>query len=85
MRQVQLSDQLYDQAKRRAAAAGFKTVDDFVADVLADELIGDTPDLDHLFTAERLAHIDKAAAQVKAGKTHTAAEVREHFRKRFEA
>lgn len=83
--QLELTDQLYDQAKRRAVEAGFKTVGEYIADVVSDDLAEDTDNLDHLFTPERITHIDSVIAKVKAGgKTHTAAEVREHFRKRFE-
>jgi hypothetical protein len=32
----------------------------------------ETPNLDHLFTPERLAHIDKAEAEIKAGNFYTA-------------
>jgi hypothetical protein len=83
--QLELTDEVYDQAKRRAVEAGFKTVGEYIADVLYDDLVEDTENLDHLFTPGRIAHIDSVIAKVKAGgKTHTAAEVREHFRKRFE-
>jgi hypothetical protein len=68
MQQVQLTNRVYKQVKRRADEAGFKSVDEYVADVLANDLEDETENLDHLFTPERLAHIDKAAAQIKAGK-----------------
>ena len=64
---LQLTDQLYDQAKRRAVEAGFKSMDEYIADVVSDELTDDADNLDHLFTPERLAKIDAAAAQVEAG------------------
>jgi hypothetical protein len=64
---LQLTDQLYEEAKRRAGSAGFKSVNEFVADVLADELTQETEDFDHLFTPERIAHVDKVAASVEAG------------------
>ena len=84
--QLELTDQFYDQAERRAIEAGFKTVGEYIADVVSDDLAEQTENFDHLFTAERLAHIDSVIAKGKAGgKTHTSAEVREHFRKRFEA
>ena len=67
MHQIQLSDQLYQVAQRRAAEAGFGSVDDYVADVLQHDLV-DTDNFDHLFTPERLAHIDRAAAEIDAGK-----------------
>ena len=82
--QLELTDQLYDQAKRRAVEAGFKSVNEYIADVVSDDLTEQTENFDHLFTPERLAIIDKAAAQIKAGEYQTATQVREHFRKRFE-
>ncbi|HEY3330672.1 MAG TPA: hypothetical protein VGK19_11660 [Capsulimonadaceae bacterium] len=66
MYQVQLTDQVYDQAKRRAAEAGFDSVDEYVADLLSDDF-SESPNLDHLFTPERLAHIDDVVARVNAG------------------
>lgn len=66
MHQIQLNEQLYQQALLRAADAGFGSVDEYVASVLQQEL-DETENLDHFFTPERLAHIDRAAAEIKAG------------------
>jgi hypothetical protein len=86
MHQIQLDDRLYQQAQLRASEAGIKSVDDYIADVVASDLSEKTENLDHLFTPQRLAHIDSVVAKVKAGgKTHTAEEVQEHFRKRSES
>jgi PHD/YefM family antitoxin component YafN of YafNO toxin-antitoxin module len=82
MHQIQLNDQLYQEAERRASAAGFVSVDDYVADVLQHDLLAETENLDHLFTPERLAHIDRAAAQVDAGQGIPAAQVRDYFRQK---
>ncbi len=83
MHQVHLADQLYPEAEQRAHAAGYATVDDYVADVLATDLHEE--DFDHLFTPERIAHLDQISAEVKAGaKTFTSDEVREHFQKKWE-
>jgi hypothetical protein len=75
MHQIQLDDQLYKEAQRRAAEAGFSTVDEYIADVVSHDLVedngGSAPDLDHLFTPERLAKIDKADADIKAGNFYT--------------
>lgn len=80
MQQVQLDEKLFKEAQRRAAQAGFSSVDEYVADVLSHEINEETEDnFDHLFTPERLAKIDAAAAEIKAGKFFTAEEVREHF------
>jgi hypothetical protein len=83
MRQIQLDDQLYQDVQRRAASAGFGTVDEYVADVLQHELDEETEDLSHLFTPERLAIIDRAMAQIDAGLGIPMEQVREHFEERF--
>jgi hypothetical protein len=85
MYEIQLTDQVYSQVKRRAVEAGYEDVDDYVVSVLTYDPFENSKDLDHLFTPERLAHIDRAAAQIKTGESHSASEVREHFKKRFEA
>lgn len=66
MHQIQLDDQLYREAQRRATEAGFASVDKYVADVLQHDL-DDAENLDRLFTPQRLAQIDRAAAQIAAG------------------
>ena len=79
MHQVQLqpTDQIYDRAKRRAVEAGFKSVEEYASEVLTNDLYEDTGDYDRLFTPERIAHLDKVAAEVRAGgKTYTMQEVR---------
>jgi hypothetical protein len=81
MRYVQLSEQLYQEVQRRAAEAGFPSVDENVAEVLQQDS-REEPNLGHLFTPERLAHIDRALAEIKAGKGLTSEQVREHFAKR---
>lgn len=81
MRQIQLNDELFQKAQRRAAEAGFASVDDYVADVLQNNL-EDAENLDPYFTPERLAHIDRAAAQIDAGQGIPAEQVREHFRRK---
>ena len=82
--QLELTDQLYNQVMRRAAESGFESIEEYAVGVITDDLADDTENLDHLFTPERLAHIDKAIAQVKAAEFMTSDQVRAHFRKRFE-
>jgi hypothetical protein len=82
---IQLNDQLYLEAQRRAATAGFPSVDEYVADILHHELLEETENFDHLFTPERLAHIDRADAQIDAGHGITSEQVREHFRRKRDA
>ena len=71
MHQIILSDQLYQDAQRRAAQAGFPSVDEYVADVLSHELQAEIPNFDHFFTPERLAEINQSLADVRAGKVLT--------------
>jgi hypothetical protein len=85
MHQVQLSDQLYQEAQRRAAEAGFGSVDDYIADVLTHDFDDQAEDLDRFFTPERLAQVDRAAAQIKAGELFTSKQVREHFEQKRKA
>ena len=82
MYQIQLNDQLYQEARRHALASGFVTVDEYIADVLQHDLHEESENLDYLFTPERLAHIDRAAAQIDAGQGIPAEQVREHFRQK---
>ena len=78
--QVQLSDLVYDQVKRRADEAGFRSVYEYVTDVITNDSEVRFENLDHLFTPERLAHIDKVYAEVKAGApTYTMEEVSEYI------
>jgi hypothetical protein len=86
MHQVQLADQLYQEAQRRAIEAGFATVDEYVADVIAHDLELSSENCDHLFTPEVILELDQISTAARAGgKTYSPDEVREHFRKRSEA
>lgn len=82
MRQIQVNDQLYQEAERKAAEAGFVSVDDYVADVLQQDLVDDSENFDHLFTPERLAHIDRAIAQIEAGQGLTSEQAKAELAKR---
>ena len=82
MRQIQLNDRLYEEVHRRASASGFVSVDEYVADVLQQDLDQDIENFDHLFTPERLAHLDRAAAQIEAGQGLSAEQVHDHFRQK---
>lgn len=81
MHQIQLDDLLYQEAQRRAAEGGFGSVDEYVADRLRHDF-EETENLDRFFTPERLAHIDRADAEIDAGQGIPAAQVREHFRQK---
>jgi hypothetical protein len=86
MPQVELDDQVFKAAQRRAADGGYSTVGEYIADMvvhdMVDEDLAATPDLDHLFTPERIGEIDKAAAEIDGGKFFTAEQVREHFKQK---
>lgn len=81
MHQVNLDDRIYEEARRRAEAAGFSSVDDYVADVLTYDFQLEAEDFGHFFTPERLALIDQAAAEAAAGSVHTMDEARESLAK----
>ena len=85
MYQIQITAQVYSRVERRAIEAGFASVDEYVVDLLTRDVFENAENLDGLFTPERLAHIDRAVEQIEAGQFHTAAQVREHLRNRFEA
>ena len=77
MHQIQLSDQLFQQAQRRAAESGFPS-----ADVVQHDLAMEVGNLDHLFTPERLAHIDRSIAQIRAGQGLTSEQAKAELSKR---
>jgi hypothetical protein len=78
MQQVELNDKLYEEVRERAGTAGFSSVDAYVTDLLQQEL--DSPDdFQHLFTPERLAIIDKAAADIDNGNFFTREQVDAHL------
>ena len=84
MPEIRLTDQLFVKAQLRANENGYESVEEYVADIIANDLESGVEDLEHLFTPARLAQIDKAAAQVDAGEFRTSKQVREYFTKRFE-
>ena len=70
MHQIQLSDQLYEQAQRRALEAGFSSVDEFVADVVQQHLIGDAPGetaSDEQLALEWTEELDRHIADYRCG------------------
>lgn len=81
MPQITLDDQVYQKAQLRAEEAGFASVDEYVADVLVHDFDPETPDLDHLFTPERMALIDKGIADIEAGRFFTREESERHLEK----
>jgi hypothetical protein len=86
MPQIQLDEGVFRAVQRRAADGGYSTVDEYIADMVVHDLVeggaGETPNLDHLFTPACLEQIDQAAAEIDAGHSFTAPEVREHFKQK---
>jgi len=84
MPQVQIDDQVFQAAQRRAADGGYTSVEAYITDVVVYDLTNageDTPDLDHLFTPQVIGELEQISARAQAGgKTYTSEEVREHFR-----
>lgn len=70
MHQIQLSDELFQTAQQRALEFGYTNVEEYVAAMIREEP-EPIPNLDHLFTPERMAIIDRAAAEFDAGKGMT--------------
>jgi hypothetical protein len=81
MQQIQLSDQLYQEAQRRAAEAGFASVDEYVADRLHFDFAEDQDNFDDRFTPEIIAHLDRISEEMKAGKSVSIEEAEEHLAK----
>jgi alpha-D-ribose 1-methylphosphonate 5-triphosphate diphosphatase PhnM len=79
MRKVQLDDEVFKVAERRASAAGYSSVDKYIADVLIDDADLDTDNLDHLFTPKLVVRLDQISAEIKAGKSVTAEDVDKHL------
>jgi hypothetical protein len=65
---VQLTDQLFKVVQQRASDAGYSSVDAYVSDFL---VATDGENIDQCFTPQRLAHIDKADADINSGKGFT--------------
>ena len=86
MHNIQLSDQLYQQAQRRAIEAGFLSVDDYVAEIVDSDVSVSAENYDHFFTPDIVGQLDQINTEAKAGaKTYTAEEVDEHFRQKSQA
>ena len=82
MQQVQLTDQLFEAARRRATQAGFGSVDEYVADVVLDDVSDAEFDPVRFFTPERLAELDAADASIRAGRGYTTEQLDAELAKR---
>jgi hypothetical protein len=79
MHNVQLSDQLFIEAQRKAAAAGM-SVERFVADAVLLHLhddLGDQPSV--TLTPEQIAIVRKSQEEIKSGKGLTMEQVEQRL------
>ncbi|MFI5385042.1 MAG: hypothetical protein ACHQ50_02885 [Fimbriimonadales bacterium] len=72
---VHLSDRLYSEAREAAAAAGFESVDLFVAEAVRGYLRAEPEAEDAMFTPDVLVEIDKGVDDVLAGRTLSGQEI----------
>ena len=80
MPQIKIDAQTFEAATRQAFADGYKDVDHYVADLLAEATAALPDDLDPFFTPARVAEIEQIAAAMRAGgQTFTTAEIRQEF------
>ncbi|HTQ10155.1 MAG TPA: hypothetical protein VMI31_08805 [Fimbriimonadaceae bacterium] len=75
MRNVHLSDQVYQDARRAAKAAGFENVDLYVAEAVRKYLQTEVESEVGFFTPEILAEIDRGVDDIEAGRTLSSEEV----------
>jgi hypothetical protein len=86
MHQIQLSDQLYQQAKQRATEAGFQSVDEYIADIVESDVSASVANFDHFFTPEVVSHLNQIHAEVLEGaRVFSQEEVDEFFRQKSQA
>ena len=81
MPQVQLAEDLYNEAQRRAAEEGFASVDDFISVMLTENLRDDIEEenFDDRFTPEVIAFLDQTSAEMQAGNSVSDAEIDKHL------
>ena len=83
MHHIELTDDVYEQAKRRAIEAGFTNVEEFIENFVIDCTGCESEDYDRLFTPAVIAELDRVSEGIEAGaKLFTQSEVDEHFRKK---
>ena len=82
---IHLAGRRYERARARAAAAGYASVDEYVADMLQED-VSEPQNFDHLFTPERIARLDQITQNIQqGGKLFTQDEVDAHFKARRDA
>jgi hypothetical protein len=80
MRAIELSDVQYESLESKAVEAGFDTVEEMIHSWV-DQALEETPNLDHLFTPEKIAHIRAADREIDEGDFYTLDEVKAHIEK----
>jgi len=86
MPSVQLNDEIFRVAQRKAADKGYSSVDQYIADILVHGPGEESDNFDHLFTPDRIKQLDQISAEVKAGgKTYTTAEIEQYFENKRKA
>ena len=82
---IQIANPLYEQARDRAANAGFASVDEYVVEMLR-EAMGGEKNCEYLFTPARIAALDQIVKKMEAGgPTFTQEQIDAHFKARREA
>ncbi len=80
---IQLTEQLYHQAKRRAVEAGFASLDEYIAEVVSVDVAQATEDLDHRFTPKVVAHLNQIQEEIKTNaKTYTEEELDDYLQEK---
>jgi hypothetical protein len=74
MHHVQLNERLYKEAERRAREAGFRSVDEFMADRLESDVSEEQEDFGDRFAPQVVARLDRISDDMKAGKSVSAEE-----------
>ncbi len=82
MHQINIPDQLFADLQQRALLDGFSTVDEYVIDVFAQDFPDSQPNLDHLFTPERMALVQESIDSIDAGKGIPLEQVKEELARR---
>lgn len=64
---IQLTEHVYNQAKRRAVEAGFSSLDEYILDVVKEDAAQQAQNFDDRFTPKVVAHLNRIQEKIKAG------------------
>jgi hypothetical protein len=59
MPQIQLEEQLFQAAIHRAAGKGYVSVDEYIADMVVQDIGNVADNFDHMFTPEKIAELNQ--------------------------